>query len=87
VLSYIHIRTLNTDPHIIKISVCSGSYVGYSLYIYRYKYIRVYVFVSVYMYMSLHIYIYKLPCIFIVEFHSTVSTAKVFVKIMNKISL
>lgn len=69
-LSYIHNRPLNTDPHIVKVSVCSGSYVGYFLNFYRYKYVCVCV-----------------PCIFLVEFPVTVSTAKVFVKIINKISL
>jgi len=74
VLSYIHNRPLNTDPHIVKVSVCSGSYVGYFLNFYRYKYVYVCVCVFV-------------PCIFLVEFPVTVSTAKVFVKIINKISL
>jgi len=53
VLSYIHNCPLDTDPHIVNISVCSGSYVGYSLNFYRYKYMYVYT----YMYMYIYIYI------------------------------
>jgi len=35
-----------TDPHIVKISVCSGSHVGYSHYFYRYKYVCVCVYIN-----------------------------------------